>query len=91
MALLSTYGYTDERHPDISNLPKFVLPDYERWDMRAIWDLPNGRWSLTAFAKNILDQIAVKQWRPQESGGANPHGTLTDEREIGFQVLARLF
>ncbi len=92
LTLLTTVGYTDEKHADISNLPRYQIPEYTGWDARAIWDLPNGQWSLTLFAKNLLDEIAVQQWRPNENPALTTiKGSLTDERKIGFQVLARLF
>ncbi len=87
VTLLTTVTHTGEKDADYVNLPEYRLPSYTRWDARAIWDSPDNKWSVSLFAKNLLDQIAVQAWFPLESGGSAPRGTLTDERELGIQVL----
>ena len=85
--MLSTVTFTGEKDADYVNLDEYRLPSYTRWDARAIWDSPNNKWSVSLFAKNLLNQISVQAWFPLESGGSAPRGTLTDERELGLQVL----
>ena len=85
--LLTTVTFTGKKDADYVNLPKYRVPSYTRWDARAIWDSPDNKWSVSLFAKNLLNQIAVQAWFPLESGGSAPRGTLTDERELGVQVL----
>ncbi len=87
VTLLTTVTYTGEKDADYVNLSQYRVPDYTRWDARAIWDSPDNKWSVSLFAKNLLNQIAVQAWFPLESGGSAPRGTLTDERELGIQVL----
>ncbi|MYD43034.1 MAG: TonB-dependent receptor [Gammaproteobacteria bacterium] len=87
VTLLTTLTFTGEKDADYVNLPQYTVPDYTRWDARAIWDSPDNKWSVSLFAKNLLNQIAVQAWFPLESGGSAPRGTLTDERELGIQVL----
>ena len=88
LTLLGTYSYTGARHPDLSNLARFELADYARADLRAIWDSPAQDWTVTLYVKNVMDDIAVQQFRPIETGsGADVKGSLTDPREIGLSIL----
>lgn len=87
VTMLTTVTHTGKKHADYVNLSAYRIPEYTRWDARAIWDSPDNRWSVSLFAKNLLNQIAVQAWYPLESGGSAPRGTLTDERELGIQVL----
>ena len=92
VTLLTTVTHTGDKHADYANVERYKTPDYTRWDARAIWDSPNGEWSVTLFAKNLLDQISVQSWNPLRSAGGNaPSGTLTDAREIGISVLWQAF
>ena len=91
LTILGTYSYTDTRHPDVSKLSRFELADYTRLDFRANWSSPDEKWSVTLFVMNALDEIAVQQFRPIETGaGADIKGSLTDPREIGLGVLWQL-
>ncbi len=91
--LLGTLGFTDEKEADVSNLPKYKIPDYTRLDLRAIWFTPREGLQVHLFAKNVLDEIAVQQWRPNEGYGFGTgviRGSLTDEREVGVMANFRL-
>ena len=85
-------GFTDEKYADQGNLSKFIIPDYTRWDARAIWESPTRSINVSLFVKNLLDEIAVQQWSPSQAsfGGAAPKGSLTDERRFGLQVNYQL-
>lgn len=92
LTLLGTYAYTGTRHPDLSNIARFELPSYTRVDLRAIWDSPDEDYSVTLYVKNVLDEIAVQQFRPIETGsGSTINGSLTDEREFGMSVMWQIF
>ena len=92
LTLLATYSFTDTRDPDLSNLDRFELPSYTRLDARAIWDSPDEDYSVTVYVKNVLDEIAVQQFRPIETGGGSViRGSLTDEREFGMSVMWQIF
>ena len=85
--LLTTVTRTGKKHVDFANIERRMLPAYTRWDARAIWDSADGKWSVTMFAKNLLDQISVQSYHPLEAYYVGLSGTLTDERELGAQVL----
>ena len=90
---LGTIGHTTEKNTDVSNLPKYKIPEYTRLDLRAIWFTPREGLQVHLFAKNVLDQIAVQQWRPNEGYGFGTgviRGSLTDQREIGVTANFRL-
>jgi iron complex outermembrane receptor protein len=92
LTLLTTYSFTDTRDPDLSNLDRFELPSYTRLDARAIWDSPDEDYSVTVYVKNVLDEIAVQQFRPIETGGGSViRGSLTDEREFGMSVMWQIY
>ncbi len=92
LTLLGTYSFTGERDPDLSNLKRFELPSYTRLDLRAVWDSPEEDFKVTLYVKNALDEIAVQQFRPIETGtGARINGSLTDEREVGVSVIWQMF
>ncbi|MDE2978745.1 MAG: TonB-dependent receptor, partial [Acidobacteriota bacterium] len=93
LRFLATLGHTTEKHTDVSNLPKYKIPEYTRLDLRAIWFTPREGLQIHAFAKNILDEIAVQQWRPNEGYGFGSgviRGSLTDQREVGVMASFRL-
>ena len=93
LRFLGTLGHTTDKNTDISNLPKYKIPEYTRLDLRAIWFTPREGLQIHAFAKNVLDQIAVQQWRPNEGYGFGTgviRGSLTDQREVGVTANFRL-
>ena len=93
LRFLGTLGHTTDKNTDISNLPKYKIPEYTRLDLRAIWFTPREGLQVHVFAKNVLDQIAVQQWRPNEGYGFGSgviRGSLTDEREVGVTASFRL-
>ena len=92
LTLLTTLTYTDEKFADQANLPKFVVPEYTRWDARATWASPSNLLDVTLFVTNLLDQIAVQQWSPGAASRIRsaPMGTLTDGRRVGLQFNYQL-
>lgn len=90
LQLLTTMTYTGEKYADQANLDMHKVPAYTRWDVRAAWVAPNGQLDVTLWVQNLLDEVAVEQWMPLESGGRAPSGTVTDERRIGLTATWRM-
>ena len=86
-------NYTGERYPYAQNLESQKMRAYNRLDLRATWTAPNEKATVTAFVQNVLDEIGLVAYIPQ-NGGANtlypPLGTLTDPRRIGAVVSWRM-
>lgn len=88
--LLTTVTYTGPKFADQADLAKFEVPEYTRWDVRGTWSSPDGSLDVTLWVQNLLDEVAVQQWMPLESGGAAPLGTVTDGRRIGLTGTWRM-
>lgn len=87
LQLQTTYMFTDDQHPNIGNVPDYVIPSYERWDAGAIWTPTNNNWSLHLFVQNIFNEIGLVEFLPISGLGSNPSlGYLTHPREVGVQV-----
>ena len=86
-------NYTGERYPYAQNLESQKMRAYNRLDLRATWTSPDEKASVTAFIQNVMDEIGLVAYIPQ-NGGANtlypPMGTLTDPRRIGAVVSWRM-
>ena len=41
-------SWRDQMYPDESNLDIYAIPSYTRWDLRANWTSPDGRYSVSA-------------------------------------------
>ena len=84
--VLTILSWRDKMYMDEANFDIFSVPDYTRWDLRTNWISPSGTYRITGWVTNLLDQIAVQAYSPRQGNGvAGPiHGTVTDERRIGF-------
>jgi iron complex outermembrane receptor protein len=86
-------NYTGERYPYAQNLDSQVMRAYNRLDLRAGWTSPNGKLSATGFIQNVMNEIGLVAYLPQ-NGGANtlypPLGTLSDPRRVGAVVSWRM-
>ena len=82
-------NYTGARYPYAQNLESQKMRAYNRLDLRATWTSADEKASVTAFIQNVMDEIGLVAYIPQ-NGGANtlypPLGTLTDPRRIGVVV-----
>ena len=85
-------SWRDEMYPDESNLDIYAIPDYTRWDIRANWISPNGKYTVTGWVTNLLDLVQVQSYSPRDGNGvAGPvHGSVTDERRIGLTFAYQL-
>ena len=86
-------NYTGERYPYAQNLDSQIMRAYNRLDLRATWTAPDGNVTATAFIQNVMDEIGLVAYIPQ-NGGANwlypPLGTLSDPRRIGAVISWRM-
>ena len=84
--VLTTVSWRDKMYMDEAELDIYSVPDYTRWDLRANWISPSGIYSISGWATNVLDQIAVQSYVQREGNGvtAPVTGTVTDERRIGI-------
>ena len=73
-------------YPDEANLEIYEVPAYLRWDMRANWMSPNGRYTVSGWVTNVLDVVQVLSYSPRDGNGVTGpvHGTVSDERRIGL-------
>ena len=79
-------SWRDQMYPDESNLDIYAIPAYTRWDIRANWMSPNGRYAVAAWVTNVLDVVQVQSYSPRDGNGVSGpiHGSVTDERRIGL-------
>ena len=79
-------SWRDAMYPDEANLEIYEIPAYLRWDMRANWVSPNGRYTVTGWVTNVLDVVQVLSYSPRDGNGVTGpvHGTVSDERRIGL-------
>ncbi len=57
------YAYMGERYYDVLNYRINQAPAYHRWDARATWDSPTGRYRIAAFVKNIANELGIVEMR----------------------------
>jgi len=88
LELVTLMSWRDTMFVDETNLDIFAVPAYTRWDIRANWRSANGRYTVNAWATNLLDEIAVQSYSPREGNGVSApiNGTITDERRIGLTL-----
>ena len=92
LQILGTYAYTDDQHPNIGNIPDYVIPGYGRWDAAARWTSADQRWTALLFVQNIANEIGLVEFLPISGLGSNPSlGYPTNPREFGIQVRYRPF
>ena len=84
--VVTLMSWRDKMYPDEGNLEIYAIPDYTRWDIRANWVSPNGKYSVTGWVTNLLDLVQVQSYSPRDGNGVTNavHGSVTDERRIGL-------
>lgn len=66
-------------------------PSYFRWDARATWASVTGRYTVSAFVNNILDEIGIRQIEPgQEESGFRRTAQVTEPRIYGVEFQVKL-
>ena len=84
---LATYSWTGERYSDLSNAERSTLEAYGRLDVRSTWTSDDNNLSVTMFVQNVMNKIGLIEYiQLSTNGGAGAMGTLTDPREVGFEV-----
>ena len=78
-------SWRDQMYPDEANLDIYAIPSYTRWDLRANWVSPDGRYSVSGWVTNVLDLVQVQSYSPRDGNGvtAAVHGSVTDARRMG--------
>jgi iron complex outermembrane receptor protein len=90
LQLLGTYSYTDEQYPDIANISLFTIPAHDRWDASVSWTATGGKWALTLFGKNLMDEVGIVELHTGSSN--DPYlALLTYPRQVGVQLFWRPF
>jgi outer membrane receptor protein involved in Fe transport len=86
--LVTIMSWRDSMYVDEANLDIYSVPEYTRWDLRAMWTSAGGNLTVTAWATNLLDEIAVQSYAPREGNGVTGPvaGTVTDQRRIGLTL-----
>ena len=85
-------SWRDQMYPDESNLDIYAIPAYTRWDLRANWVAPNGRYSVSGWVTNLLDLVQVQSYSPRDGNGvtAAVQGSVTDARRMGITFNYRM-
>jgi len=86
--VVTIVSWRDQMFVDEANLDIFAVPSYTRWDLRANWRSSGGQITVSGWASNLLDEIAVQSYSPREGNGVTApiNGTVTDERRLGLTV-----
>ena len=85
-------SWRDQMYPDEANLDIYAIPSYTRWDLRANWVSPDGRYSVSGWVTNVLDLVQVQSYSPRDGNGvtAAVHGSVTDARRMGLTFNYRM-
>ncbi len=88
MSVTTIMSWRDIMYVDEANLDIYSVPEYTRWDVRANWVSPTGRFTVSGWVTNLLDQVAVQSYAPREGNGVTGPvaGTVTDQRRIGVTL-----
>ena len=62
-----SYAYTDAQYHNILNDRINEAPAFDRWDFRATWDSATGRYRLSAFVKNVANELGIVQLYPGQN------------------------
>jgi len=87
----SSVSYIDEVFFTAFEQDADRAPAYYRWDARATWASVTGRYSVSAFVNNILDDIGIRQIEPgQEEVGFRRTSQVTEPRIYGVEFQVKL-
>lgn len=85
--LLASFGYTDEQYFNVLNDRINEAPSHLRWDFRATWESEAGKYRVSAFVKNITNELGIVELRPGENFTRN--ADTTKPRIWGIEFRAR--
>ena len=85
---LTSYAYTDKQYSDILTDRINEAPAYERWDFRVTWDSPTEKYRLSAYVKNIRDELGIIQIRAPNYNALRTADT-TRPRSWGLEFRMR--
>ncbi len=87
LGALTAYSYMDEQYWDVLNGRINQSPSFYRLDTRLNWDSPRQRYRVSAFVKNMTDELGIVDMR----GGPNLQrvADTTLPRVWGIEVRVR--
>lgn len=92
LLMQGTLSFVDDQHPNIGNIPDYVIPSYKRLDANLVWTSADEQWRVAFFMQNVLNEIGLVEYLPISGLGSNPAlGYPTHPREIGVQVRWSMF
>ena len=99
------FGFGDNGNLDIRSSVSYIdevfftafeqdadrAPAYTRWDARATWSSVTGKFTVSAFVNNILDEIGIRQIEPDvEENGFRRTAQVTEPRIYGLELHVKL-
>lgn len=67
--LLGSFAHTDAQYFNVLTDRINEAPCFQRWDFRATWDSAVGRHRISAFVKNITNELGIVEIRAAENFG----------------------
>lgn len=87
----SSYSWIDDVYFTAFEQEADQAPSYGRWDARATWASVTGKYSVSAFVNNILDEIGIRQIEADgEELGFRRTAQVTEPRIYGLEFHVKL-
>ena len=82
LTLSGTWTYRDETYYSVFTRDHNLAPSYDETDVRLLWNEPNDRYTIIAFAKNVFDQEGYEAASATHVGlgRAEPHALAARSR-----------
>jgi iron complex outermembrane receptor protein len=86
-----TWTYKDEAYYSVFTRDHNLAPAYDETDVRLLWNEPNNRYTIIAFAKNVFDQEGYEAASASMSawGVQSRFRSLTFPRTYGIEAQFR--
>lgn len=89
--LKSSYAWIDSVNFTVFDAKRDEAPSYGRWDARATWQSTTGKYVVSAFVNNILDEIGIRQVLPEtEETGWRRSAMTTEPRIFGLEFSIKM-
>lgn len=89
--LKSSYSWIDAVNFTVFDAKRDEAPAYGRWDARATWQSTTGKYVVSAFVNNILDEIGIRQVLPEnEETGWRRSAMTTEPRIFGLEFSIKM-
>jgi iron complex outermembrane receptor protein len=80
------YVWKDESYMSGFNREAYVIPSYDRTNLRLRYDSPNGRWYTDAFVLNLDDDADIMFRLPKAFGPESVEGGVAPPRTFGLRI-----